>query len=91
MTCKGCKEKVGLDSENEYEYIHCKKKNTSAFIRYKVEVIVCDGTDDVLVWDREAADLCGSKCAKLKLEMEKDYDGYSPTLDNILETKVFVI
>ncbi|MED6147908.1 hypothetical protein PIB30_048280 [Stylosanthes scabra] len=67
--------------------MHCKKKNTSAFIRYKVEVIVCDDTGGVslLLWDRKAANLCGSKVSKLKLEMEKDYDGYPPTFDNMLE------
>ncbi|RYR14773.1 hypothetical protein Ahy_B04g071467 [Arachis hypogaea] len=68
--CKKCPKKVETSTIERYECKGCGHTAGTASIRYKVEVIVYDGTDSMtlLLWDREAIQLCRKRADQIKEE-----------------------
>ncbi|XP_057734140.1 uncharacterized protein LOC130949435 [Arachis stenosperma] len=76
-SCRNCPKKVDTPIGNRYECDKCGHTHGSAALRFKVEVMVYDGTGSInlLLWDREMA--------------EGD-DEYPPTLNNIMDRKLLL-
>ncbi|XP_052115464.1 replication protein A 70 kDa DNA-binding subunit B isoform X2 [Arachis duranensis] len=89
--CRRCPKKVETPVGNKYECDKCGYTHGTASIRYKVEVMVFDGTGSIslLLWDRETSQLCGKQAEKVLEEdicddeevvdknLPKNFDGNS--------------
>ncbi|KAL4345227.1 hypothetical protein AHAS_Ahas11G0257300 [Arachis hypogaea] len=64
---KQCPKKVKTPIGNRYEYAKCGHTHGCAALRYKVEVMVFDGTGSItlLLWDRETNQLYGKAAEKI--------------------------
>ncbi|XP_020978211.1 replication protein A 70 kDa DNA-binding subunit B-like [Arachis ipaensis] len=80
--CKKCPKKVETSTIERYECKGCGHTAGTASIRYKVEVIVYDGTDSMtlLLWDREAIQLCRKRADQIKEEEPIGEVEYPPPL-----------
>nr|XP_025702539.2 replication protein A 70 kDa DNA-binding subunit A-like [Arachis hypogaea] len=89
-SCRKCPKKVETPIGNRYECGKCDHTHGSAALRFKVEVMVFDGTGSIrlLLWDKETSMLCGKRAEQI---MEDDVivgDEYPKTLDNMMEKRV---
>ncbi|RYQ80936.1 hypothetical protein Ahy_Scaffold1g107002 isoform B [Arachis hypogaea] len=85
-----CPKKVDTPIGNRYECTRCGHTHGCASLRFKVQVMVHDGTGSItlLLWDKETSQLCGKKAEQV---MEDDVigdDAYPPTFDNMMDRKV---
>ncbi|KAL4371106.1 hypothetical protein AHAS_Ahas06G0132600 [Arachis hypogaea] len=86
---------VSVKRKNDWFYKACrrcpKKVETPIGDRYKVEVMVYDGSGSInlLLWDRETTQLCGKQAHKIVLEDAVGDDDYPPFLNNMMD-KVFL-
>ncbi|RYQ80627.1 hypothetical protein Ahy_Scaffold1g106915 isoform D [Arachis hypogaea] len=74
-SCRKCPKKVETPIENRYECGKCGHTHGSAALRFKVEVMVFDGTGSIrlLLWDKETSMLCGKRAEQI---MEDDVSTY---------------
>ncbi|QHO23606.1 replication protein A 70 kDa DNA-binding subunit A-like isoform [Arachis hypogaea] len=72
---------------NRYECAKCGHTHGCAALRYKVEVMVFDGTGSItlLLWDRETNQLCGKAAEKIVEEDDAKEDEYPKSLDNMMD------
>ncbi|QHO40619.1 Replication protein A 70 kDa DNA-binding subunit A [Arachis hypogaea] len=89
-SCRKCPKKVDTPIGNRYECTRCGHTHGCASLRFKVQVMVHDGTGSItlLLWDKETSQLCGKKAEQV---MEDDVigdDAYPPTFDNMMDRKV---
>ncbi|XLR23530.1 hypothetical protein S83_051430, partial [Arachis hypogaea] len=89
-SCRKCPKKVETPIGNRYECGKCGHTHASASLRFKVEVLVYDGTGSImlLMWDREMAQLCGRQAEQIKDEESSDGEGYPPTLDSMMDRRL---
>nr|XP_025621400.1 uncharacterized protein LOC112712679 [Arachis hypogaea] len=89
-SCRKCPKKVETPIGNRYECGKCGHTHASASLRFKVEVLVYDGTGSImlLMWDRETAQLCGRQAEQIKDEESSDGEGYPPTLDSMMDRRL---
>ncbi|XP_052113681.1 replication protein A 70 kDa DNA-binding subunit A-like [Arachis duranensis] len=90
-SCRKCPKKVETPIGNRYECTKCGHTHGCAALRYKVEIMVHDGTGSInlLLWDRETFQLCGKQAEKVKEEEVTSGDKYPATLDNMMDKRVF--
>ncbi|QHO12363.1 Replication protein A 70 kDa DNA-binding subunit A [Arachis hypogaea] len=88
--CRRCPKKVETPIGDRYECGKCGHTHGAAAIRYKVEVMVYDGSGSInlLLWDRETTQLCGKQVDKIVLEDAVGDDDYPPSLNNMMDKKV---
>ncbi|XLU34536.1 hypothetical protein S245_070602, partial [Arachis hypogaea] len=88
--CRRCPKKVETPIGDRYECGKCGHTHGAAAIRYKVEVMVYDGSGSInlLLWDRETTQLCGKQADKIILEDVIGDDDYPPSLNNMMDKKV---
>ncbi|QHO57364.1 hypothetical protein HN51_011953 [Arachis hypogaea] len=88
--CRRCPKKVETPVGNRYECDKCGHTHGTASIRYKVEVMVFDGTGSIslLLWDRETSQLCGKQAEKVLEEDGGREDEYPLTLDNMMDRRL---
>ncbi|RYR67266.1 hypothetical protein Ahy_A03g013581 [Arachis hypogaea] len=89
-SCRKCPKKVDTPIGNRYECTKCGHTHGCASLRFKVQVLVHDGTGSItlLLWDKETTQLCGKRAEQV---MENDVigdDAYPPTFDNMMDRKV---
>ncbi|KAL4337189.1 hypothetical protein AHAS_Ahas12G0085300 [Arachis hypogaea] len=84
---KRCPKKVETPIGNRYECAKCGHTHGCAALRYKVEVMVFDGTGSItlLLWDRETNQLCGKAAEKIVEEDDAKEDEYPKSLDNMMD------
>ncbi|XP_057747600.1 uncharacterized protein LOC130966795 [Arachis stenosperma] len=87
-SCRRCPKKIDIPIGERYECTKCGRTHGCAAIKYKLEVMVCDGTGSMtlLLWDRETTQLAG-KIAEKIVDEEVGNEEYPPTLDNIMDKK----
>ncbi|XP_057740703.1 uncharacterized protein LOC130957884 [Arachis stenosperma] len=75
---------------DRYECGKCGHTHESASLRFKVEVMVYDGTGSILLFmkDRETIQLCGRQADQIKDEECTDGKGYPPTLDCMMDRRL---
>ncbi|RYR25408.1 hypothetical protein Ahy_B02g059129 [Arachis hypogaea] len=85
--CRRCPKKVETPIGNRYECAKCGHTHGCAALRYKVEVMVFDGTGSItlLLWDRETNQLCGKAAEKIVEEDDAKEDEYPKSLDNMMD------
>ncbi|XP_057733849.1 uncharacterized protein LOC130949029 [Arachis stenosperma] len=88
--CRRCPKKVETPIGNRYECAKCGHTHGCAALRYKVEVMVFDGTGSItlLLWDRETNQLCGKAAEKIVEEDDAKEDEYPKSLDNMMDRMV---
>ncbi|XLR58387.1 hypothetical protein S83_009059, partial [Arachis hypogaea] len=66
-SCRKCPKKIDTPIGKRYECTKCGHTHGCAAIRYKLEVMVCDGTESMtlLLWDRETTQLAGKIVEKV--------------------------
>ncbi|XP_015955687.1 uncharacterized protein LOC107480083 [Arachis duranensis] len=66
-SCRRCPKKIETPIGKRYECTKCGHTHGCAAIRYKLEVMVCDGTRSMtlLLWDRETTQLTGKIAEKV--------------------------
>ncbi|QHO58570.1 replication protein A 70 kDa DNA-binding subunit A-like isoform [Arachis hypogaea] len=69
-SCRKCLKKTETPIGNRYEYTKCDHTHGCAALRYKVEIMVHDGTGSInlLLWDRKTYQLYGKQAEKVKEE-----------------------
>ncbi|XP_016196227.1 uncharacterized protein LOC107637311 [Arachis ipaensis] len=89
-SCRKCPKKVETPIGNRYECGKCGHTHGAASVRYKVEVMACDGTGSIalLMWDRETVQLCRRQADQIKDEVVLGGDGYPPTLETMMDRKL---
>ncbi|XP_072060410.1 uncharacterized protein [Arachis hypogaea] len=85
-----CSKKVDTPIGNRYECTKCGHTYGCASLRFKVQVMVHDGTGSItlLLWNKETTQLCRKKAEQV---MEDDVigdDAYPLTFDNMMDRKV---
>ncbi|RYR26218.1 hypothetical protein Ahy_B02g060415 [Arachis hypogaea] len=90
--CRRCPKKVEPSIGDRYECNKCGHTHGCAALRFKVEVMVYDGTGSMslLLWDRETTHLCGKRAEQV---MEEDEINCSNSVDmsgNIIHLNVDV-
>ncbi|XP_057739705.1 uncharacterized protein LOC130956718 [Arachis stenosperma] len=81
---------VGKNDWFYKSYRKCSKKvETPIGDRFKVEVMVYDGTRSIslLLWDRETTQLCGKKADQVREEEDTGEGEYPSSLDNMMDKK----
>ncbi|XP_016195509.1 uncharacterized protein LOC107636521 [Arachis ipaensis] len=88
--CRRCPKKVETPIGEWYECGKFGRTHGAAAIRYKVEVMVYDGSGSInlLLWDRETTQLCGKQADKIVLKDAVGDDDYPPSLNNMMDKKV---
>ncbi|XP_057723394.1 replication protein A 70 kDa DNA-binding subunit B-like [Arachis stenosperma] len=91
-SCRNCPKKVDTPIGNRYECDKCGHTHGSAALRFKVEVMVYDGTGSIslLLWDREMVQLCGKRAEQIRDTEAEGDDEYPPTLNNIMDRKLLL-
>ncbi|QHN87457.1 uncharacterized protein DS421_16g555270 [Arachis hypogaea] len=89
-SCKNYPKKVDTPIGDRYECGRYGHTHESAALRFKVEVMVYNGTGSIslLLWDRKIVQLCGKRAEQIK-EQEVD-DEYPSTLNNIMDRKLLL-
>ncbi|XP_057739914.1 replication protein A 70 kDa DNA-binding subunit D-like [Arachis stenosperma] len=84
-SCRKCPKKVETPIGNRYECRKCGHTHGSAALRFKVEVMVFDGTGSIrlLLWDKETTRVKCFICVQVIVG-----DEYPKTLDNMMEKRV---
>ncbi|RYR66030.1 hypothetical protein Ahy_A03g011966 isoform A [Arachis hypogaea] len=91
-SCRKCLKKTETPIGNRYEYTKCDHTHGCAALRYKVEIMVHDGTGSInlLLWDRKTYQLYGKQAEKVKEEEVTSGDEYRATLDNMMDKRINV-
>ncbi|RYQ85371.1 hypothetical protein Ahy_B10g104922 [Arachis hypogaea] len=89
-SCRKCPKKVDTPIGNRYECEKCGHTHGSASLRFKLEVMVYDGTGSLmlLMWDRKTVQLCGRQAEQIKNEEAVDGEGYPPALDSMMDRRL---
>ncbi|RYQ97283.1 hypothetical protein Ahy_B08g093315 [Arachis hypogaea] len=89
-SCRKCSKKVNTPVGNRYKCGKCGHTHRYDALRFKVEVIVFDGTRSImlLLWDKETIMLCGKHIEQVMEEKVSTQDDYPPTFNNIMDKRV---
>ncbi|XP_052114110.1 uncharacterized protein LOC107477683 [Arachis duranensis] len=81
--------KVETSTIERYEYKGCGHTAGTASIRYKVKVIVYNGTGSMtlLLWDREAIQLCEKRANQIKEEEKIGCNDFVEIVENVADIK----
>ncbi|MED6128655.1 hypothetical protein PIB30_099978 [Stylosanthes scabra] len=89
--CANCGKKVDCAPKGRYECTNekCLHIGNKPRLKYKVEVMVYDGTEclNLLMWDTQVIQLCAKRADQVAKEDMEEL-GYPPTLDNLVERNV---
>ncbi|XP_016163048.1 uncharacterized protein LOC107605622 [Arachis ipaensis] len=85
-----CPKKVETPIGNRYKCSKCSHTHRTTAIRFKVEVMVYDGTGSMtlLLWDREITQLCGKAADNIMEKEESGGDEYLATFDAMMDRKL---
>ncbi|RYR27779.1 hypothetical protein Ahy_B01g051829 [Arachis hypogaea] len=89
-SCRKCPKKVDTPVGNRYECGKFGHIHGCAALRFKVEVMVFDGTGSIrlLLWNKKTMMLCGKRAEQVMEEKVSTEDDYPPTFDNMMDKRV---
>ncbi|KAL4321512.1 hypothetical protein AHAS_Ahas14G0117900 [Arachis hypogaea] len=89
-SCRKYPKKVETPIENRYECGKCGHTHGSAALRFKVEVMVFDGSGSIrfLLWDKETSMLSGKRDEQIMEDNVIVGDEYPKTFDNVMDKRV---
>ncbi|RYQ97864.1 hypothetical protein Ahy_B08g093936 [Arachis hypogaea] len=88
-SCKTCPKKV-VESKDRYCCDHCRRVGFKAMLRYRLQIIVTDGTGclKLIVWNKEAEQMVGKPADKVnEICMWEKTNSYPKYLDNVIDKR----